>query len=36
MERAFDNAKDVWCVVTDMEDQMKSFEEDNMQEDLDE
>ena len=30
MERNFDNAKDLFCVVTDMEDPMKTFEESNM------
>ena len=34
MERKFDNAKDVLCVVTEMEDPIKIFEEDTMMEDL--
>ena len=29
-ERKFDNLKDVMCVVTDMEDPMKTFEENNI------
>ena len=34
MERKFDNAKDVLCVVRDMEDPMKIFKEENIPEDL--
>ena len=36
VERNFDNEKDVLCVVTDMEDLMKTSEEENMLENLDE
>ena len=35
VERKFDNAKYLLCVVTDMEDPTKTFEEDNMSEYLD-
>ena len=35
MERKFSNAKNVLCVVTYMEDMIKTFEEENMPEDLD-
>ena len=34
MERIFDNAKDVLCVLTDLENMMKIFEENNIMEDL--
>ena len=36
MERNFDNVKDVMCVVTYIEDPMKTFEENNMLEYVDE
>ena len=35
-KRKFENVKDAICVVTDMEDPMIFFEENNMPEDLDE